>query len=42
MESGRSGFKIGSQGILRRGEVSTVKLYVLEILSEKCVTRKRA
>jgi hypothetical protein len=37
MESGRSGFKIGLQGILRRGEGPTVKLYVSEVLSAKCV-----
>jgi hypothetical protein len=41
MESGRSSFKMGSQGILRIGECSTVKLYVLKLLSAKCVTQKR-
>jgi hypothetical protein len=42
MESGLSGFKIGLQGTLRRGEGLTVKLYVSKVLSEKCVTWKRA
>ena len=41
MESDRTGFKIGWQGFLRRHEASTVKLYVSEILSEKCITWKR-
>jgi hypothetical protein len=42
MKSSRTGFKIGLQGILRRGEGPTVKLYVSKILSAKCVKRKRA
>jgi hypothetical protein len=42
MESDHSGFKIGSQGILKRGEGPMVKLYVLKLLSAKCVTKKRA
>jgi hypothetical protein len=42
MENDRSGFKIGLQGILKRDESLTVKLYVSEVLSEKCVTWKRA
>jgi hypothetical protein len=42
MKSGRTGFKIGLQGILRRGEGPTVKLYVSEILTAKGVKGKRA
>jgi hypothetical protein len=41
MKSGWMGFKIGLQGILRRGEDPTVILYVSKILSAKCVKRKR-
>jgi hypothetical protein len=41
-ESVRSGFKIGSQVILRRREGSMVKLYVSEILNAKCVAWNRA
>jgi hypothetical protein len=36
------GFKIGLQGITMRGEGPMVKLYVLEVLSAKRITRKRA
>jgi hypothetical protein len=38
MKSGQTSFKIGLQGILKRGEGPMVKLYVSEIL--KCKTRK--
>jgi hypothetical protein len=40
VESGRTGFKIGWQGFPRRRKAPTVKLYISEHFSAKCVTRR--
>jgi hypothetical protein len=40
MESGQTGFKIGWQGFPRRRKAPTVKLYISEHFSAKCVTRR--
>jgi hypothetical protein len=40
VESGRMGFKIGWQGFPRRRKAPTVKLYISEHFSAKCVTRR--
>jgi hypothetical protein len=37
MKSGRTRFKVGLQGILRRGEGPTIKLYVFTIYVCVCV-----
>ena len=42
MESGRLGFKIGSQVILRRREETIVKVYVSKLFIGKCVTQNMA
>jgi hypothetical protein len=41
VESGRTGFKIGWQGFPMRRKAPTVKLYISEHFSAKCVTRRR-